>query len=266
MDIATFILTEVNNASTNYIQSAFIALAGYTSRIATSLLTMVVIMVSILWIKRMFNPNFSDLLWKFIKIVCIVEITGHYAYYSIFVEIITKMPAEVAGELLSSVGTYDVTSINQLLGNFIMSGFKEATVQFTSFRMGAGIIIGVIIILGTIIGGIGLLFISTLSIIMLSVLLGFGPIFLWLWAFDSLGKMSEAWLQQVMNYALVPMFAYAISLVTLPMAFSALTSKGWGSDFGMAGVFSFRVNNKCSSNETSGEYHCLNSRWNSNIR
>jgi type IV secretory pathway VirB6-like protein len=111
--------------------------------------------------------------------------------------------------------------MDSLLGKFIKTGLDATMLSFSKKGLFMPYFVGVTIFLSTLISAAGLFVIIVLSKILLSVMLGAGPIFIVARMFNTWGKMFDQWIQQCANFALIPLFGYMTAIFTL--SFSMLS-------------------------------------------
>jgi len=219
-----YIMALIDAAVVTYIQQAFGGVSAWLSSQMQTLISLAIIAYGIAWIYKLTPNKAHELFQFFIKATVIIYITTHWSHYSILVGLFTEVPNEIAGSAMGSLGGNDPTTMNTLLGDYLDRGLDATAFAFQTSSWGSGIIIGVVLLVSTIVGVMGLLVIIILSKIMLSVLLGFGPIFIFMALFGFTGRMFDTWIQQTLNYAILPMFAYGVAMVTLPIAIDVINT------------------------------------------
>jgi type IV secretion system protein VirB6 len=225
MDFATSFLNKVDLATQVYIFNAYNSLSTSIAPVFTKMLALFFILYGLAVWSGYLKPVISELLGNIIKITIIYILITQWGWFSqIFVTFFTNFPSEVGGVLLNSVGAPgmgNANSANSFIGNFIMLGLTEAG---NVFSFGVGILQSILIALATIILGAYLLYLIALSKIALALLLGTGPIFIVLLLYKGTNKMFEAWVQQCVNYALIPIFAYGVGIIVIGLADQVLRS------------------------------------------
>ena len=225
MDFATFFLNKVDQATVVYIANAYNALSTAIAPLFTKMLALFFILYGLAVWTGYLKPVISELLGNAIKIAIIYILITQWGWFSgIFVDLLTNGPNQIGGLLLSSAGVAgmgNAASANSFTGHFIELGLSKAG---SVFSFGVGILQSIIIGVGTILIGGYLLFLIALSKIALALLLGVGPIFIILLLYKGTSKIFEAWVQQCVNYALIPIFAYGVGIIVVTLADQVLKS------------------------------------------
>ena len=218
-DVAKYILTEINANTATYIQAVFGGISGFMGEMLGSMLVLGFLGLTLAWASRIITPDIKELVGWYLKVAVVTTVALNWGYYHYIVDFFTVLPGQLAGAAISATGLVGpIDSINDLLGVYITTGIETAGQAYSGDSWIMGPILALVILLSTILGAFGLLIIIILSQILLSVLLGFGPIFIFARLFNIWGRAFDAWIQQVSNMAMITPFGYGIAMVTFPMA------------------------------------------------
>jgi len=218
-DVAKFILTEINANTATYIQAVFGGISGLMGSMLRSMLLLGFLGLTISWMMRLITPDIKEIAGFYFKIAIVIAFALNWNLYHYIVDFFTVFPGQLAGAAISATGLVGpIDSINDLLGVYITTGIETAGQAYSSNSFLMGAVLAGAIIASTILGAFGLLIIIILSQILLSVLLGFGPVFIFARLFNVWGRAFDAWIQQVSNMAMITPFGYGIAMVTFPMA------------------------------------------------
>lgn len=194
------------------------------------------------------NP--TELMTNTVKMMFIFMIATQSANFAFFVNnLVTQFPNELSSILLegntnsvngsgteqSSVGT------NAALGRFFDDGFRAAglvALQGGTFNP-LPYLYSVVIMLGTVaLTGIALILLI-IAKVFVAVLLAVGPIFMLCLLFPTTRGFFEGWMRALFNYALVPVFTYAVLALILRMLANPIAGLITGSQGGAANFLAF---------------------------
>jgi type IV secretion system protein VirB6 len=226
------LITQVDSIILGFVQGSF---GSLTATIQTLWRLMFVVFIAVYGYKVIISGRFSasDLIWHCLKIIILLVIATQWDTFFLFVyNMATDLPSDLAGLLIASAagnaGTEasDETSANLALSEFFDRGMTVSSrilegADWNDFGqyMYAGLVW---------FGTIGLTGYSTMLIVLsklaVAILLSVGPIFILLLIFVNTKSLFEGWLRTLLNYAIVPIFVYALLALILMLIESPLTS------------------------------------------
>lgn len=171
------------------------------------------------------EANMNDMIVNTIKAVLVLIIATTYGNFAfLFFNVFTAIPNEISGLILSGSGATGLdgtanssVTVNQALSDFWDQGMSAADAvqegaKLTKFGLYlyAGCIAGVTIWLT----GAALILII-LAKLGVAVLLAVGPLFLLFLLFPTTRGYFEGWLRALTNFALIPIFTYALLALVL---------------------------------------------------
>jgi len=234
-DIVDFFITRLTDTSTAYIQAVSVALMSY---IGSYMLTFIKISLLMLAVSSFFSVtpfSITDIAFIYLKAAIITFIALKFEYYRYIVDFFTVFPDSIASTVVSSFGGIgDVNSINTLMGEFIKQGLKAVELSFAKGGFFIHYFIGIVILASMFFSIAGLFVIVVLSKILLSIMLGIGPIFIVAKMFNTWSKAFDMWIQQCANFALIPVFGYAVAMFTMGFSKQAVDTLTVEQTFGQA--------------------------------
>jgi type IV secretion system protein VirB6 len=225
------LITQVDSIILGFVQGSF---GSLTATIQTLWRLMFVVFIAVYGYKVIISGRFSasDLIWHCLKIIILLVIATQWDTFFLFVyNMATDLPSDIAGILIASAadsGTEasDETSANLALSEFFDRGMTVSSrilegADWNDFGqyMYAGLVW---------FGTIGLTGYSTMLIVLsklaVAILLSVGPVFILLLIFVNTKSLFEGWLRTLLNYAIVPIFVYALLALILMLIENPLTS------------------------------------------
>lgn len=238
MDSATYLIGEVDAATVTYIYDTFIAIGAALDPILRKSIVLFAILYGYFWWQGKLQHPAEEVVAGAIKIGVIYALITEWPFVSVvLVNFLTDGPSELGGVILTASGAGTNATINSFMGNFIETGISKAGEALQSYNLIMGVVVALILTVGTLLIGGYLLFLIVLSKIALAVLLGLAPVFFLLLLFKGTSKMFESWLQQSINYAILPVFAYGAGVIMLSISNRALNRPDIAQQFGFAIIF-----------------------------
>lgn len=195
---------------------------------------MFIVFIAVYGYKVIISGRFSasDLVWHCFKIIILLVIaTGWDTFFLFIYNMVTDLPSDLAGLLIAAAadnignGADDESSANQALSTFFDRGMTVSS----KLLEGAGWSdFGQYMYAGLVwFGTIGLTGYSTMLIVLsklaVAILLAVGPVFILLLVFINTKSLFEGWLRTLLNYAIVPIFVYALLALILMLIEQPLT-------------------------------------------
>lgn len=217
------LISHVDSIILGFVQGSF---GSLTATIQTLWRLMFVVFIAVYGYKVIISGRFSasDLIWHCLKIIILLVIATQWDTFFLFVyNMATDLPSDFAGLLIASAadnaGTEasDEASANLALSEFFDRGM---TVSSKLLEGAAWNDFGQYLYAGLVwFGTIGLTSYSTMLIVLsklaVAILLAVGPIFILLLIFVNTKSLFEGWLRTLLNYAIVPIFVYALLALIL---------------------------------------------------
>ncbi len=232
------LISHVDSIILGFVQGSF---GNLTATIQILWRLMFIVFIAVYGYKVIISGRFSasDLVWHCFKIITLLVIATEWDTFFLFVyNMATDLPSDLAGLLIAAAadnigsGADDETSANQALSLFFNRGMTVSS----KLLEGAGWSdFGQYMYAGLVwFGTIGLTGYSTMLIVLsklaVAILLAVGPVFILLLVFINTKSLFEGWLRTLLNYAIVPIFVYALLALILMLIEQPLTILEQNSD------------------------------------
>lgn len=221
------LIINVDNIVLGFVQGSFGSLSG-TIHVLWRL--MFIVFIAVYGYKIMISGRFSasDLLTHCLKIVVLLVLATQWNTFFQFVyRMVTDMPSDIAGHLLqassASLGAQsqadNVMSANTALSEFYMRVMKvsDHLLEGTSWTEIGPYLYAFCVWLAA----LGFAGYATMLIILsklaVALLLAIGPLFILLLIFNDTRQLFESWLKTLLNYAIIPVFVYALLALLLSL-------------------------------------------------
>jgi len=219
------LINHVDTIILGFVQGAF---GNLTPAVQALWQMMFVVFIAVYGYKIMISGRFaaSDLVTHCVKIIMIFCLATQWDTFFLFVfDMVTGLPSDMAGELMqaassSGAGTDSTASANSALSSFFDRGMAVSAnvLQGAKWNSFGQYLYAFAVWLGTIsVAGYAAMLII-LAKLAVAVLLGVGPIFILLLIFTNTRSLFEGWLRTLLNYALIPVFVYALLAILLTLA------------------------------------------------
>ena len=225
------LISHVDSIILGFVQGSF---GSLTATIQILWRLMFIVFIAVYGYKVIISGRFSasDLVWHCFKIILLLVIATEWDTFFLFVyNMATDLPADISGLLIAAAadnigsGANDESSANQALSTFFDRGMTVSS----KLLEGAGWSdFGQYMYAGLVwFGTIGLTGYSTMLIVLsklaVAILLAVGPVFILLLVFANTKSLFEGWLRTLLNYAIVPIFVYALLALILMLIEQPLT-------------------------------------------
>lgn len=225
------LISHVDSIILGFVQGSF---GSLTATIQTLWRLMFIVFIAVYGYKVIISGRFSasDLVWHCLKIILLLVVATEWDTFFLFIyNMATDMPSDIAGILIASAadnigsGANDENSANQALSLFFDRGMAVSS----KLLEGAGWSdFGQYMYAGMVwLGTIGLAGYSTMLIVLsklaVAILLAVGPVFILLLIFANTKSLFEGWMRTLLNYAVVPIFVYALLALILMLIEQPLT-------------------------------------------
>lgn len=225
------LIIHVDSIILGFVQGSF---GSLTATIQILWRLMFIVFIAVYGYKVIISGRFSasDLVWHCFKIIILLVIaTGWDTFFLFIYNMVTDLPSDLAGLLIAAAadnignGTDDESSANQALSTFFDRGMTVSSKLLEGAGWGD---FGQYMYAGLVwFGTIGLTGYSTMLIVLsklaVAILLAVGPVFILLLVFINTKSLFEGWLRTLLNYAIVPIFVYALLALILMLIEQPLT-------------------------------------------
>ena len=217
------LISHVDSIILGFVQGSF---GSLTATIQTLWRLMFVVFIAVYGYKVIISGRFSasDLIWHCLKIIILLVIATQWDTFFLFVyNMATDLPSDLAGLLIASAaGNAGTEASDEASANLALSEFfdRGMTVSSKLLEGAAWNDFGQYLYAGLVwFGTIGLTGYSTMLIVLsklaIAILLSVGPVFILLLIFVNTKSLFEGWLRTLLNYAIVPIFVYALLALIL---------------------------------------------------
>ncbi len=155
----------------------------------------------------------SEIIGRVARMLIILALVKNWDYFNtLFYSWLNNTPEDVGRAILTATGTGITEPTNGLsmiwkTANDAASAFAEQSGYLTILPS----MVGFLIMLAVAVFIAVALAILLLAKVMMWVLIGTAPIFIGCMLFDQTRSMGVAWFQQVLTYALIPLFVYVVA-------------------------------------------------------
>jgi len=191
---------------------------------------MFIVFVAVFGYKVIISGRFNapDLIVNCVRIIVLLCIATSWDTFCLLVyNMVTDLPADLAGQIIQGAASSipSATATNEATANTALSLFYDRSMEVSEkLLQGAGwnnfslYFYACVIWLGSIIftGYAAMLII--LAKIAVALLLAVAPIFILLLIFANTKSLFEGWLRTLLNYAIIPIFVYALLALLLTLA------------------------------------------------
>jgi len=195
---------------------------------------MFIVFIAVFGYKVIISGRFNapDLVVNCVKIIILLCIATQWDTFCLLVyDMVTDLPAGLAGQIIQGAASSvpSATASTEATANTALSLFYDRAIEVsTKLLQGAGwnnfglYFYACLIWLGAILftGYAAMLII--LAKIAVALLLAVAPIFILLLIFANTKSLFEGWLRTLLNYAIIPIFVYALLALLLTLAESPL--------------------------------------------
>lgn len=219
------LIANVDSIILGFVQGSF---GSLTATIQILWRLMFIVFIAVYGYKVIISGRFSahDLVWHCLKIIILLVLATQWDTFFLFVyNMATDLPSDIAGQIISaaadSLGS-NAKADSESSANVALQVFFDRGMTVSSKLLdGAGwnnmgqYFYAFAVWFGT----IGLTGYSTMLIVLsklaVAILLCIGPIFILLLIFTNTKALFEGWLRTLLNYAIVPIFVYALLALIL---------------------------------------------------
>ena len=221
------ILQNVDGIILTLVQGAF---GNFTPIIEIIWTSMFIIFIAVFGYKAIYSGRFSapDLIVNTLKIIVLLIVATQWGTFTLLVfDLVTDLPSDIAGILMQSAGSaYSTSNVtDQITANSALTDFYDRAMEVSEELLeGAGWSnFGMYFYIPLIwIGAIGFTGYAAMLIVLsklaVAILLAVGPFFILMLIFKNSQSLFEGWLRTLLNYAVIPVFVYALLALLLTIA------------------------------------------------
>jgi type IV secretion system protein VirB6 len=214
-----------------FVQGSF---GSFSAAAAVFWRVMFIIFIAIFGYKVMISGRFSasELLTNTLKIIIILAVaTQCDMFFLTIYDLVTDLPADIAGQLITNasnaLGGSSIATLEN--ANIGLSLFYDRSIAITDqilegaswYDFGIYLYAAAVTLAAFLFSGYAAMLII-LSKIAVAILLAVGPIFILMLIFKNTQNLFEGWLRTLLNFALIPIFIYAVIGFFLILAESPL--------------------------------------------
>lgn len=211
-DFVGDILIRMDSAGKGFSDSVYMIVSGQISQLLNVMLTAYVIYYGLQLITNTNKLTLATLSVRILRMVVIVILIKNWRYFNIFIYDLLNQPPRTLGAEILDVLQSDVKDTTTGLSK-IWNGANQAAGAFaeqTGFEAVLPSLVGILIMTAA------MLFIGlALSMLLLSkvatwFLIGLAPIFIACMLFERSRGIGWAWFEQLLVYAMLPLFLYVV--------------------------------------------------------
>ena len=221
------LINNIDSVILAFVQGAF---GSLTPTVQLLWRLMFIIFIAVFGYKVIISGRFAatDLIVNTLKIIVLLLIATEWDTFSLLVyNMATDLPSDVAGQIMTGAAnaTPNAVATDDTSANTILSQFYDRAMDIVSDILeGAGwsdlgkYFHAAVIWFGALaLTGYAAMLII-LAKIAVAILLSIGPLFILLLIFANTRNLFEGWLRTLLNYAIIPIFVYALLALLLTIA------------------------------------------------
>jgi len=225
-------IASVDNIILGFVQGSF---GSLTASVQTLWQLMFVVFMAFYGYKVLVSHRFSasDLVTHCIKIILVLVLATQWAaFFQLIYTLATNLPSDISGQVVSAASNTlgaqaqinSVANANTLLMQFYSRAMSvdDKLLQMGSWTQPGPYIYFVVVWLGAVFFTGYATMLIILAKLAVAVILAVGPLFILLYIFHDTRKLLEGWLRTLINYAIVPVFVYALLALLLTLVMPTL--------------------------------------------
>lgn len=219
------LIANVDSIILNFVQGSF---GSLTATIQILWHLMFIVFIAVYGYKVIISGRFSasDLIWHCFKIIVLLVLATEWDAFFLFIyNMVTDLPSDIAGQIIGAAADTlgsNAKADSESSANAALQVFFDRGMTVSSKLLeGAGWnnLGQYFYAFGVWFGTIGLTGYSTMLIVLsklaVAILLAVGPVFILLLIFANTKSLFEGWMRTLLNYAVVPIFVYALLALIL---------------------------------------------------
>ena len=236
MNDVTRILNNVDNITQNFVFNSYQGFGAFADTIWT---LMAITYIAFTGYKVVLSGNFDipTLFGDFAKVLLILVAVTQWDFFGqAFYDVVIGVPNDMGGNLINSNGLLNVTAFglnyeitgDDALGVFWTQGQEVVTKLFALAGKGflfdfAIAFLAVVVWIAIAALTIAALLLLILAKFAVAIFMAVAPLFILFAMFQTTRPFFEGWLRMTVNYALIPLFVYAVLALILSMLFKPLS-------------------------------------------
>lgn len=218
-NVISYLLEQIDNSGANIVAQTYQNLVNHYSAVIYILLTVYVGFVFIKMMRGYYDAN--DFIVLLIRSVIILTLAMNYEYFCLFIyNLLTNEPLTIAKSFAIQGGSAEPMSVAHGLDNFLNTG-RDASAHI--FSMGSWsnptyLLFGFFIftlVMATAALAAGLIVLAKCAAI---VLLALSPLFIFCALYDATKGLFDAYLRQLIAYALIPIVTCVLLMILLSVS------------------------------------------------
>lgn len=221
------LIANVDSIILSFVQGSF---GSFSTAVAVFWNLMFIIFIAVFGYKVIVSGRFSasDLLVNIVKIIVILAVATEWdTFFLLVYNMATDLPSDIAGQLVtaasSTLNGSSVDTVNN--ANASLSFYYDRSLAVTDkilegadwLDFGIYLYAGSVALVALIFSGYAAMLII-LAKLAVAILLAVGPIFILLLMFNNTKNLFEGWLRTLINFAIIPIFIYAVIAFFLVLA------------------------------------------------
>lgn len=225
------LIANVDNIILSFVQGSF---GSFSATISVFWNLMFIVFIAVFGYKVIVSGRFSapELLVNIVKIIIILAVATEWdTFFLLVFNLATDLPSDIAGQLVTTASTTLSGSAVDTVdnANLALSLYYDRSLAVTDkilegadwFDFGIYLYAGSVALTALIFSGYAAMLII-LAKLAVAILLAVGPIFILLLMFNNTKNLFEGWLRTLINFAIIPIFIYAVIAFFLVLAESPL--------------------------------------------
>jgi len=212
-DFLSDLLDRIDQSGENFSEQAYNIIGSEIMPLLKLMLVVYVAYYGLQIIMGTSRISVAEIVSRVFRMVFILILISNWSYFNdLFYEWLNNTPEDIGRAILSATGTGITEPTNGLsmiwkTANEAASAFAEQSGYFSVLPSMIGILIMACVAIFIAVA----LAILVLAKVMLWVLIGTAPIFIACMLFEPSRNIGQAWFQQVLLYALIPLFVFVVA-------------------------------------------------------
>jgi type IV secretion system protein VirB6 len=221
MSVVAEFIRYVDSTLIGFTESTYDALVASHQTEILLVLTIYVALYGWAVLNAWIETTLTDAVKRVLFLVVVVTLATQWSYFSLFgYDVFTTGPAKMIAAVTH--GAVDPSALlDQVFEKGIRAGYR--LMQEGGWSDMGLVVIGAVVVAGTVITVGYSLFLIVLAKIALAILLGLAPLFLLFLLFNATRDFFAQWLRQLFNFALIPVLVFGVSAVMLKFVDASLT-------------------------------------------
>ncbi|KQQ96112.1 type IV secretion system protein [Massilia sp. Leaf139] len=222
----TDILTFINGVCDAYVGQNVAAIARLVAPFVASMLGIYVLLWSMATMRGAIREPFDDFIKRVLTLTAVLTVGYNLAVYNTLItDTFLRGPDELIASLAQSTGTNGVVSgLDAMFAQGVeLTGRYWAKAGILHGDFGMYVIAAVVMILTIVVTAYGF-FLIAVSKVMVTILVGLGPLVFIGLLFEATAGFFNSWIRQMTNYFLVPVLVIMVNLLLMTLFSRSATS------------------------------------------